>query len=476
MIEFKQTFNVHAVGQGLFYSGNIKIKPTANISKNFTFIFDCGSDNKKPKEEEIDDFRISKWPAPEKLDLLIISHFHSDHINGIRRLIEGRGLSRVITPFISYTDRIALSLIFSASGDYNPDDPDSDFTMRFIIDPVSTIREYGGPDVEIIIINSGEGDFQETVQDANLSLSELAEYDIELDFGNSVNDMNPEDRNEFRVSNQVVVKTMRDISKPMVRYGPIPIMEFLFYRKPIGPNPSKFYDKVSELFLREFQIESTEDFIQKITARGNSEKIKEILECAKAEVQDISIGIDKLKNLNTTSLSLLHFNFNNFYYLLKNMRLYWTDTILNQVTKLYGNQRILMEKRFFPYYFDDFLYPYSRFPDGYNYKFPNALLTSDGYLIEDADINSFYKRYQNYWNSFWLFQVPHHGSANNIDKVLLSYLPHYAQLFINHGIVNKHEHPSERVINDIALTGHLNSLIPINDILGIEFGLIFSKR
>ena len=84
------TRTIHPVGQGAFYSEIFNVR-----KEKFTAVYDCGSNNNAPLSSEIDEFNT--------VDLIFISHFHNDHINGIK-MIQQKGEQNplIIIPGISH--------------------------------------------------------------------------------------------------------------------------------------------------------------------------------------------------------------------------------------------------------------------------------------------------------------------------------------------------------------------------------------
>ena len=64
---------IHPVGQGAFYSEIF----SARKKTRFTAVYDCGSNDKEYLKTNIEKFGT--------VDLVFISHFHNDHINGNAR-------------------------------------------------------------------------------------------------------------------------------------------------------------------------------------------------------------------------------------------------------------------------------------------------------------------------------------------------------------------------------------------------------
>ena len=81
---------IHPVGQGAFYSETFR---DAESDKHLlTAVYDCGG-KKDRVLSEINHFL--------KVDILFISHFHSDHINGVQELINKTKPKLVVIPRIS---------------------------------------------------------------------------------------------------------------------------------------------------------------------------------------------------------------------------------------------------------------------------------------------------------------------------------------------------------------------------------------
>lgn len=97
----------HGVGQGLFISGEI----TSN-ERSFKWVYDCGSSSKSGKlllERKIKNL-FKQRNEPIVIDMLVISHFDRDHINGCELLLKTFKVNKVILPYIPLWKRILLAL------------------------------------------------------------------------------------------------------------------------------------------------------------------------------------------------------------------------------------------------------------------------------------------------------------------------------------------------------------------------------
>lgn len=95
----KGEFITYPVGQGLFYAGKL-IK---DDKEEFNFIYDCGSNSKKESLTKcISEYKT--FNGTKDIDMLVVSHFDSDHINGLKELTNKYNVKRVFFPYIKNMD------------------------------------------------------------------------------------------------------------------------------------------------------------------------------------------------------------------------------------------------------------------------------------------------------------------------------------------------------------------------------------
>lgn len=83
------------VGHGTFFTGIV----SDDSSKGFSWVYDCGS--RRPNHVVPLVGRLNTWvDLPQELDVLVISHFDVDHVNGIRELLKSRRVKRMVLPFM----------------------------------------------------------------------------------------------------------------------------------------------------------------------------------------------------------------------------------------------------------------------------------------------------------------------------------------------------------------------------------------
>lgn len=95
-------FRVHNVGQGLFYTGNIKL----DKNRVFKFIYDCGGD-------KVNDALDKYLGEDTEIDMLVISHFDSDHISGLPKLLNSvKKIKKIFIPYYNELDSYLLLMAY----------------------------------------------------------------------------------------------------------------------------------------------------------------------------------------------------------------------------------------------------------------------------------------------------------------------------------------------------------------------------
>ncbi len=140
----------HPVGQGAFYSEKFE---TGN-GDTFTIVYDCGSTtlSKRVMGSKIKE----AFPEDSQIDILFISHFHADHINGIETLKKHYKIKTVILPLLSYEAKILLKVAYYLDQKEESSSrlPYDQFE-KLIDDPASF---FGENETKVITIASVEGE------------------------------------------------------------------------------------------------------------------------------------------------------------------------------------------------------------------------------------------------------------------------------------------------------------------------------
>lgn len=112
------------VGHGAFYTERFFNHGDNNV---FTAIYDCGGKDQAVVQRIIDQIILHD----NHVDYLFISHFHRDHINGLRYLLTKAQVGHIVIPQIEET-RLVESYIYNAitATDINDVNDDAQFFIR----------------------------------------------------------------------------------------------------------------------------------------------------------------------------------------------------------------------------------------------------------------------------------------------------------------------------------------------------------
>ena len=166
IMQINSTFRFHKVGQGLFYSG-ILTKTDDTHHNTFSFIYDCGSESSNFfLYREIDEFKHLFPSNKRKLDMLVISHLHEDHVNGLERLLDGIEVQTVVMPYINDGLKLLARLELRS---------DDEFLKEFYTDPVAWFVSKGAK--RVLLLGSEE---EEDIY-GNIGQQYYEDQDIHID-------------------------------------------------------------------------------------------------------------------------------------------------------------------------------------------------------------------------------------------------------------------------------------------------------
>ena len=189
----------HSVGQGGFFTGKIAYQACENIDSGnkgtskrrrnsktkkhdsaFRFVYDCGSRNETALEKEINNV----FDENETIDLLFISHFDYDHVNGIKHLLNQCHVEAVALPYLEDCEKI----LFTAKSIQGANSVQSKFAVELIWDAERLLKETGNGIKKLIRIryrNEGEADLTKKEPTDDLKFDNLKdifeEHNIEND-------------------------------------------------------------------------------------------------------------------------------------------------------------------------------------------------------------------------------------------------------------------------------------------------------
>ncbi|MCR9130417.1 MAG: MBL fold metallo-hydrolase [Alphaproteobacteria bacterium] len=94
------------VGQGGFTIGWVETDRGP-----FRWVYDCGSDDQRPLQDEI---RLHAQGGD--VDVLFLSHLHADHVNGVDALLSEIRVTEVVLPYLGQRERILMLAREAARG------------------------------------------------------------------------------------------------------------------------------------------------------------------------------------------------------------------------------------------------------------------------------------------------------------------------------------------------------------------------
>lgn len=383
-------FTYRNVGQGLFYTGTIG---------SFNFVYDCGSENRRRLSQAASRY---KRELHGNLDLLIISHFHYDHILGLEELLKDKDISvdTVILPYLKPVERLIISL-------QRLDLPL--WYYEFLSDPVSFLVEKGVR--KIIIIGGTEGE----------------------EGGSAPEGFPLNNKPENTGINWEKMKDDKELKKQIIKeYDPkwnnfMNERRLLFVKNHYGYATAlngfwvfKFFNyKLEEQKLFEFKECLKQNRL--LLFSEYSESLREIMKDRNqlSKLRDCYKILSRY--LNHTSLVVYH----------------------GPISDYRSNVECVCRSAYFPP-------PICFFSNSHFIKRRNEigqLLTGDIKLTSRwEDINNHFDAFR---NNISVVQVPHHGARRNWNRNLLETIKNPSFWVISAGISNKYGHPHIDVLDDI---------------------------
>jgi len=255
-IEFE--FQFHNVGQGLFYTGEIE---------NFHFVYDCGG------ESSYIDNAVKKYSQTD-LDLLVLSHIHDDHINGLNQLIsQTNNIDWVILPYLHPAQRVLCAL----------DSPIAeDWYFDLLVDPFSFLIEKGVKNIAII------GGLEPNPESRRPASNEdpFEEDELSLDIDTISNNKYLRDRiKEIEETDELSDKIL--VRKHSEDFSLSNSWFFRFYNKPVTDiDLTNFKDCLED---KDINIDSLKGVIEYIKDDDNVNDLQECYEEIRSDLNQTSL-------------------------------------------------------------------------------------------------------------------------------------------------------------------------------------------
>lgn len=239
-------FKFRPVGQGAFYSGVFR----HDNGKQFSFVYDCGTHSSRQYiDEEIDRFVYET--DSKKIDMMIISHFHDDHINKISRLLTQTGGAKyAILPYLT-PDELTLARIDAIATGGDPD------TLVFLRNPVGFLLERKVEKIILIHPDDEPGTGGNENPDPKVD-PDFPDFDFVFNNGLRPHPMNAESKNssELHYYDTGIISIIR-------------FWEFKFFNKPRNPVlVNGFIQDIKNLLgIPDFNLEDLANYIETNSGR-----------------------------------------------------------------------------------------------------------------------------------------------------------------------------------------------------------------
>lgn len=397
-------FSLEPVGQGLFYTGKID---------NFNMIYDCGELHGPNKIVDLIKGYKNKL-GNSKIDMLIVSHLHWDHVCGFEELMKNTQVRYVFLPYLLPIQRLLLALSESTNANQS--------YYNFLIDPVDFFMERGA--YKVILIRGKEGG-------EDLGRFEPNDDGLSNDeFGIDSEDLDDEsihlpDNDDLRAmvsdnDHQLLGEKFRTRLSFKNHSGLVSLKYkwvFRFFAPPTSKNLKRFEACVMKVLpgTRKIDYGTLRSIL---SSKSNLDKLKRCYE-------------NTFKRLNDTSLIVFHGPTN------KNISSFLFSSGLP--TNIPSNCRFYPCKRSF-----------------------ESDVRFGWVLSGDVDFNkvrtAFLDHFSAYLGDMTHLLIPHHGSKGNWNSNIMSSVVNPSHWFVSFGLGNQYRHPNHDVISDIVIKGNTVSI------------------
>lgn len=384
----------HSVGQGLFYSLNLDFSSDYD---EFNFIYDCGTLSvRKYLDEQIIDFHRYY----NVIDLLVISHFDEDHVNGIPDLISGLKVKKLVIPYVDWKERLAIAITLT--------EKDHEEYISMLRDPVVFFAAERFDVDEILIVGGPDG-------------GRLGDQERPRPMSPKLIRLKPEIHGPLeatvygRKSDSATSSTMNFALQPSL----YPMERLKFYPDGLKVVAGTFWE--FEMYTQESadaaKIKTLEKSLITYMATNIISKLQLFDDKHREGVRRIYRSV--YTNLNQTSIVLYHGAMLE-HQVVQYSHLYDPESAKWNKTEVLSNEKT------------------------------GTLLTGDLKMSSEKSLHKLTSHFNEFLPLVSVFSLPHHGAAANWNFSHPNKLEKF-DLYVSSARLNSRNHPSKQVIKDVLI-------------------------
>ena len=398
----------HPIGQGAFYTEKF-FDFDRDRNNFFNVVYDCGTEtSQKTIVSEIK----SCFTFKEQIDAVFISHFHNDHVNGLKYLIDYCDVKNIFLPLLTEEEKIE-ALLHNAIYSRN---------NVFIQNLISAQDVNRIPDFKGKVYFIGYEDERFSDEGSSFRLDD--------------NRFNRENSSKKNGQKEPILKSGTEITTCLGN-------EWTF-----SPFNYKARDKstllIKELNDRGISLESADDFKKMWKDIKTQKKLRNAYKNLNRELNSNSMTL--YSGPKHEPFYMNYIKKGSFYY--KHWMDYESSLSFLRFLHLYDNYLPYYYREYFKCPFLEIIDDVPCFLNRWN-KIKDQPPLGCLYL-GDYDANNWEElnnKYKNYWGKIGMIQVPHHGSPHNYNFKLNK---KEADIFIiSAGGNNKYGHPDPSIFNSL---------------------------
>jgi hypothetical protein len=417
----------HPAGHGTFFSGLLQSK-NSGPTKPFLWVYDCGSKRRSRLSSMVNE--LSQQAGKDTINLLCVSHFDADHVNGMTELLKKFQKVDVLTlPYVSLDRRLEIAF------DLTDMDAASVDAISFALDPIGYLegRELLEKVGRVVLIKGTGGPAPEpSVPSDGANPSEReGELSLDLEAGSS--------------------EALDDYPSPVNA----------------GNNTSKQLEVVSDSVVGKI-INADWEFVffNKHLPNSITSKTKKPISLVKVEINDV-VSSDSLRDDPNKFFKKLRSIYENHFGGSSQER---NEISLCVLSRSVRSSKPFGCRWFFNSHADPPNVVYSFIPVSVDDGNSALLLTGDISIDRNCAMQMRSHFGEQRWRDLYVMQIPHHGSKNSWQAGVAKNFPHVFSVLCVPNFDAAGHHPHVDVMADISSKNPIRADYSISIIFAFHKG------